>query len=270
MMDYHIASVSWGKDSLYMLLRLLKEGLPLKEVAFYDTGIEFQAIYDTRDRVLPLLAARGIQYRELYPSRPFLYDMLEKPVNGKNGFHIGYSWCGGRARWGTAGKQQALDANAKKYRDQGYTVFQYIGIAADEPKRLERLPPQKIAPLALWGVSEAECLQGCYNSGFEWLENGYRLYDLLDRVSCWCCANKNLKELRNIYIYYPEYWERLKEIQRRTDRPMKGSGKSVFDLEKRFAAEIAYGKTRRCGVRTVKNRNSMDKKAKGARAHEKI
>jgi len=243
MNDYYVASVSWGKDSLYMLLRLMEEAAPLHEVAFYDTGMEFKAIYDTRDAVLPMLAARGITYTELKPPRPFVYDMLDKPVNGKNGFHFGYSWCGRSARWGTTEKQRALDQNAKKYADRN--VFQYVGIAADEPRRIERLPPNKIAPLAAWGLSEAECLQGCYERGFEWLESGFRLYDLLDRVSGWCCANKNLKELRNIYTFLPEYWERLKEIQGRTPRPMKGEGKSVFELEERFAAEIARAEENR-------------------------
>lgn len=233
----YVASVSFGKDSLYMLLRLLEENAPLDEVVFYDTGMEFQAIYDTRDAVLPLLADSGITYTELRPRRPFLFDMFDKPVcSKKNGNHCGYSWCGRTARWGTAGKQKALDDNTRKYCDS--KVFQYVGIAADEPQRLLRLPPNKIAPLALWGTTEAECLQGCYNRGFEWKENGHRLYDLLDRVSCWCCANKNLNELRNIYLYLPEYWEKLKQLQLKTDRPMKGPGKSVFDLEKRFEAEI--------------------------------
>lgn len=243
MKQYHVASISWGKDSLYMLLRLIEEGAPLDEVAFYDTGMEFQAIYRMRDMALPLLAARGIAYTELHPPRPFLYDMLEKPVNSKqNGPHNGYSWCGGPARWGTAGKTAALDANARKY--EGHSVIQYVGIAADEPKRLERLEDHKRAPLAEWGVSEAECLQGCYDRGFDWSEGEFRLYDLLDRVSCWCCANKNLKELKNIYTYLPEYWDRLKVLQSRTNRPMKGEGKSVFDLEKRFAAEREAEKER--------------------------
>ncbi len=69
----HIASVSFGKDSLYMLLRLIETGAPLDEVVFYDTGMEFQAIYDTRDAVLPLLAKHGISYKELYPEYNFLY-----------------------------------------------------------------------------------------------------------------------------------------------------------------------------------------------------
>ena len=234
--DRHIASVSFGKDSLAMVLLILERGLPLDEVVFYDTGMEFKAIYDTRDKALPILEEHGVKYTELHPPRPFLFDMLEKPVNSKkNGLHYGYSWCGGCARWGTACKTAALDAAARK---AGRNVVQYVGIAADEPKRLERLPENKVAPLADWGITEADALRLCYEKGFFWEENGFRLYDILDRVSCWCCANKNLKELRNIYTHLPEYWDRLKEIQARTDRPMKGKGKSVFDLEERFRKEV--------------------------------
>ena len=93
-------------------------------------------------------------------------------------------------------------------------------------------------PLAEWGMAESDCLRYCYSKGFKWIEGDVRLYDVLDRVSCWCCANKNLKELKNIYLYLPKYWERLKELQARTSRPMKGEGKSIFDLEKRFSEEV--------------------------------
>lgn len=231
-MKKYIASVSWGKDSLCMLLGLMERGLPLDEVVYYDTGMEFKAIYDTRDQVLPLLTGSGIKCTELKPDIPFLYKMFTKPVNGRNGLHYGYSWCGGRCRWGTTDKLRSLDCYAQRQN-----AIVYVGIAADEQKRLERLAENKIAPLAEWSVTEAEALSYCYDHGYEWLESGYRLYDLLDRVSCWCCANKNLKELRNYYLYLPEYWERLKYLQSRTERPMKGAGKSVYELEKRFQAE---------------------------------
>lgn len=231
----HIANVSFGKDSLCMLLKLIEKNAPLDEVVFYDTGMEFRAIYETRDRVLPVLERHGIQYTELHPSHPFTYDMLEKPVNSeKNGPHHGYSWCGGCARWGTAMKTNALDNYAKRHHGD---VIEYIGIAADETTRLERLPIHKIAPLNQWAINETDALNYCYGRGFFWEENGIRLYDILDRVSCWCCANKNLKELRNIYHHLPEYWRRLRDLQNRTCRPMKGPGKSVFDLERRFALE---------------------------------
>ena len=41
-MAYYTASVSWGKDSLAMLLRLINENKQLDEVVFFDTGWNFK------------------------------------------------------------------------------------------------------------------------------------------------------------------------------------------------------------------------------------
>lgn len=41
----YIASCSFGKDSLAMILLLLELNYPLDYVVFYDTGMEFEAIY---------------------------------------------------------------------------------------------------------------------------------------------------------------------------------------------------------------------------------
>ena len=236
----HIASVSFGKDSLAMLLLLMEKGWPLDEVVFYDTGMEFRALYDIRDRVLPLLAQKGITYTELKPDYGFEWKMFEKPVNGRNGFHLGYSWCGGRCRWGTTDKIVTVERYSRG-------SCEYVGIAADEKPRLEKeRKGLKVFPLAETGMTEADCLRFCYDRGFFWEERTeagpVRLYDILDRVSCWCCANKNLKELRNVYRYLPDYWRRLEGLQERTERPMKGAGKSVFDLKERFEKEIEHEK----------------------------
>ena len=75
-MKKYIASVSFGKDSVAMLLMLIEKGCPLDEVVYYDTGVEFNAIYHVRDQILPILEAHGIKYVELKPERPFMYDML--------------------------------------------------------------------------------------------------------------------------------------------------------------------------------------------------
>ena len=53
---YYIASCSFGKDSLAMVLRLIEENRPLDEVGFYDTGMAFRAIYNVRDRLVSGLA----------------------------------------------------------------------------------------------------------------------------------------------------------------------------------------------------------------------
>lgn len=89
-------------------------------------------------------------------------------------------------------------------------------------------------------MTEADCLKYCFDRGWGWKEQTpsgeIELYDILDRVSCWCCANKNLKELKNIYLHLPQYWNKLKTLQSKTERPMKQSG-DVFTLEERFRNE---------------------------------
>ena len=116
--QWFIASVSWGKDSLAMLHLLLdeKDEPALNEVVFFDTGMEFDAIYNERDRILPLLAAMGIEYTELKPKEPFLHKMFVHPVKSRETGKIhkyGYGWCGGACRWGTTEKTAALDRYAE-------------------------------------------------------------------------------------------------------------------------------------------------------------
>lgn len=227
----HVVNVSGGKDSTALNLMLIEKNYPLDEAVFFDNGMEFRAVYDTIARLKEINAAHGVKFTVLRPDYDFEWKMFDKPVNGKNGFHYGYSWCGGRCRWGTTDKLSVLRKYCKG-------AIQYVGIAADEPKRFKKAKHEnKVLPLVEWGMTEADCLAYCYERGFQWLENGVPLYSILDRVSCWCCANKNLKELKNMHDHLPEYWERLKGLQARTDRPMKGPGKSVFDLENRFGRE---------------------------------
>ena len=112
-MKWHIASVSWGKDSLAMLLTLIAKGYPLNEVVS-TTPDGVRGDYHTRDQMLPRLEQLGIKYTRLEPENPFLFDMLERPVCSKQkGTHQGYGWCGGLCRWGTTGKLKAIDRYAE-------------------------------------------------------------------------------------------------------------------------------------------------------------
>lgn len=222
-----------------MVLRLLEEHWPLDEVVFYNTGMEFQAVYSVRDAVVPQIREAGVTFTELTPERPFLYDMLARPIEKRNGdFTYGYGWCGGSCRWGTATKRQILNRHQKD-------ANVYLGIAIDEPERLARLKECQSSPLAQWNMTEADCLQYCYDHGIRWMEGDVNLYDVLDRVSCWCCSNKNKRELENMYRYLPDYWKKLKALQVRiSERPMKryqnrirGEYGNVIEMEKDFSEE---------------------------------
>lgn len=228
-----------------MLLQLIERQYPLDIVVFYNTGMEFDSIYRIRDRVLPLLKERGVEFVELTPEEPFLFSMFERKVKyrNKSGYHYGFGWCGGACRWGTSFKLKAIRDYKASLND---IVTDYVGIAADETNRFDKAQATgKVLPLVEWGMTEAYCLDYCYQNGYEWDENGVKLYSILDRVSCWCCANKNRKELFNIYRYLPRYWLKLKEMQSRIDMPMKkfqnkkyGAYGNIFDMERVFDEEI--------------------------------
>ena len=205
-----------------MVLKLIEEKKPLDRVVFFDTQMEFDCIYDVCRKIEEICHSHGIEFIWLKSKENVWLSMLARPVKD----HYGYEWCGGRCRWMTTYKTSMIS----KYVHKGDT--EYVGIAYDEPKRLK----EKTYPLVEWKMTEADCLTYCHNHGIYWMEDNVELYSILDRVSCWCCTNKNLKELSAMYHHLPRYWGYLKGLQSRIDRPFKHD-KTVFDLEKRFIQE---------------------------------
>ena len=80
----YVASCSFGKDSLAMVLRVLEEQLPLNEVVFYDTGMEFDSIYYNRDKMKNMLRQHNVVFTELSSKNHFLFDMFVRPIKYKN------------------------------------------------------------------------------------------------------------------------------------------------------------------------------------------
>ena len=221
-----IAFVSGGKDSVAMLHLMVEHGERPDTVVNYDPGVEFEATMNVLGRVKSFAVSLGIEYVQLRPEHPFLYDMIEKPVRGRTDGTTGYSWCGGPCRWGTSGKREAFDRYLKSLTEP---YEECVGIAADERNRIK----DKRYPLVEYDISESEAIRYCRSLGYSWEENGVDLYEILDRVSCWCCANKNLKEQRSIYNYLPDYWEKLKALEMITFKTMR-KGTTLVALEERF------------------------------------
>ena len=239
----YIAANSNGKDSLFMILELIRRNYPLDLVLFFDTGKEYLAIYETWERLKRILDKHGIAYDTISAKESFDYYFSEKTIQCKDGTaKQGYSWCGGVCRWMTAFKTDCMNRYYKEHFSEDTIVFEYVGIAMDELKRVK--PPAskgrffKRYPLIEWGYSENDCFAGCYKAGFDWKEpdTDVALYQILDHVNCWCCGNKNLQELRNMYLFLPKYWEKLKQMQDKTFLPLKEYG-DVYSLEKRFLKE---------------------------------
>ena len=77
-----------NKDSLVIPHEYIKRGLRLDEVMMYDTGMEFQAIYDEWAALVKVLDKNGIKHTALKPAYDFCWQMFERPVNQIGRAHV--------------------------------------------------------------------------------------------------------------------------------------------------------------------------------------
>lgn len=224
----YIASLSGGKDSTAMLLRLLEEKWPVDLILYCDTGLEFPQMYDHLNQ---LEAYTGREITRLKAPHDFEYYFYDYSPDRKNLLleqYRGMSWPGPYNRWCTAMlKTRIINAYLKKLK-KDFEVIEYVGIAADETDRIKN----KNYPLVEWGMTEKDCLSYCYERGFYW--GG--LYELFKRVSCWCCPLQGLKELRNLYEHFPDLWRQLQLWDESTWRQFRADY-SVQELAWRFEFE---------------------------------
>lgn len=231
----YIVNLSGGKDSTAMLLMLLERRAPVDYIIFADTGKDFPQMHDHLSKLadyIKLHYPAAPEITTLKADKTFDFLMFEhEKTRGKRIGSRGYGWATMLARWCTAKlKTAVIDKFCKSLGDD---YMHYIGIAADEPKRL-RPDPRKTYPLADWGIIEAAALEYCYDRGFDW--GG--LYNHFNRVSCWCCPLKNLRELKTLWKYYPDLWAELRKMDERAYNRFRVDY-SVAELEARFIKEDA-------------------------------
>ena len=231
-----------------MLLLMIERDMPIDMVLTADTGMEFPEMYDHLAKLDEhLYHERGIHLTTLRHPKGFEYLMFEeekqKPSSIENRKKLGVpiygnGWPGVKVRWCTGQLKTHLITKEVNRIKGEYQALHYVGIAADEPKRIKN----EQYPLVDWGITEAEALQICYDRGYDW--GG--LYEIYHRCSCWCCPLQRIDELRKLRHHHPELWKRLRDMDQRAiaqfgHNPL-GQFKqnwTVERLEQRFAAEDA-------------------------------
>lgn len=210
-----------------MLLRMLEEGMPVNEILYCDTTMEFPQMYEHLVHLEAYIGRSITRLKAPYSFEEYLYEYVPKTrrsaTPGK-----GLSWPSHTCRWCTGRlKTHVIDRYLRELRKQ-YTLVQYIGIAADEAHRCKGL----CYPLVEWGMTEADCLAYCRERGFDW--GG--LYDIFCRVSCWCCPLQPLSELRKLRTHCPDLWQKLLYMDANTWQQFRPDY-SAAQLELRFQYE---------------------------------
>lgn len=145
------------------------------------------------------------------------YDgcMVQHQTQGKSSISTGFS---------SSSLAQGADTN----------IVQYLGIAADEPERIERHKgkPGIVLPLVDIGWNEAYCRQWCEENDLL-----SPIYTNTARGGCWFCHNQGIDQLRLLRKEYPELWELLLKWDWDSPVTFHPDGRTVHDFDLRFYAE---------------------------------
>lgn len=113
-------------------------------------------------------------------------------------------------------------------------IVQYLGIAADEPERIERHKDKQgiVLPLVDIGWDEAYCRKWCEENDLL-----SPIYTNATRGGCWFCHNQGIDQLRLLRKEYPELWELLLKWDWDSPVTFHPDGRTVHDFDLRFYAE---------------------------------
>lgn len=241
----YVLSISYGKDSLACLGAIEKLGLPLDRIihaeiwATDDIPADLPPMIEFKKKADKIIKQRfGIEVEHFYAKQKdgskqtyenFFYSFHNSKNYGRiiNGFPgQRFPWCNSRL------KLKAIK-NANSQSAETNTVS-YIGIAVDEPERLERLDGvDKVSPLALIGWTEEDAKNWCEENNL--LSPIYT--EETTRGGCWFCHNQSINQLRLLRKNYPELWALLLKWDVDSPISFKADGHTVHDFDKRFAAE---------------------------------
>ena len=208
------ASVSGGKDSLYMLNLILNnlDRYKLDGVVHFELEIDYPFIHNVIDFMEERCKKYGIKFVRIRPRKTWEEHFYTKLGGGSiKAFPTRIArWCNGHYK---------LDAKRqlKQFlKEQGCYLVSYIGYCADEEKRFMKRKSDKVTevyPLAEMGVTEDYI--------WEWAKtqsifNHY--YETQKRCGCMYCPMSSYLNFAYLYKYYPENFEYMLGKMRETEK----------------------------------------------------
>lgn len=208
----YIASCSFGKDSIATILLAREHNEPLDEIVYcevmFDENISGE-LPEHRDFIynvaIPKFEEWGYKVTVLRAEKNYsnLFNsiMTRSKVADRNGKKYGFPLSLGC--WVNSRCKIPPIENYWKKQSEHYT--QYVGIAVDEPKRLQRLSgTNRMSLLEKYGYTEEMAKQKCVEYGLL-----SPIYEFTNRNGCWFCMHQKKKELRHLYDNHKDLWEKL-------------------------------------------------------------
>lgn len=158
------------------------------------------------NRMIPYLESNGVPVQVVSGSKTYMdcfYHEIKKPR--KNHAHKGKR-CGFPMGDKCVINSACKTGPMKKWLNSNFPEnIQYIGIAADEPKRLERMKAAgNISLLAKYGYTAAMAAVLCKERGLY-----SPVYEYSARNGCWFCPNCRMRQFAELKRRHPDLWGKL-------------------------------------------------------------
>lgn len=233
----HIARISHGKDSLKMLDVIVSRGLPLDRITTTDVWAtdtirgEYPEMVKFKERADEYIWRKyRIEVEHLCAMKngeKVTYEkMFYRVPKRQNGEERIRGWPIRKAAWCQNLKTGVRDKIRSK------KTIEYIGIAADEPKRFGQLTDKKRAPLVEYDICEGLCGLYCQYEGI--LSPSYANSC---RDGCWMCHNQGVNQLRKLRKNHPKLWSLMLRWDNDSPWSFKPDGHTVHDYDLRFQLE---------------------------------
>lgn len=233
----HILSLSYGKDSLACLGAIEQLGLPLDRIVHAEVWAtdtipaDLPPMVEFKKKADAIIKQRwGIEVEHISAPTNFEKQFYtERKTTRRNDKAVlpRYGWPLTKGAWCN---DRLKVAALKAAKPKG--AISYIGIAADEPNRINRLTDTNRSPLVEAGWTEEMCREWC-------IENDLLspIYTTATRGGCWFCHNQGIEQLRLLRKNYPEYWSLMLKWDLDSPVSFKPDGHTVHDFDRRFQLE---------------------------------
>lgn len=205
----YVVACSGGKDSVATILISLEKNEPLDEVTWVEVMFDKETsgeVPEHRDFVYnslkPFCENNGIRFTVLHSSKTYDDVFHHIFTKGKNtGAKHGFTW----PRRCAVNRDCKLKAiNEYKRLEKNRLVF-YVGIAADEKKRLKRLnKTTNISLLEKYNLTEIDAFNLCRKNNLL-----SPVYNLTKRNGCWFCPNAKHNELLYLLNNHVDLFDKL-------------------------------------------------------------
>lgn len=243
MLYFH--SWSGGKDSTASIILDHIHNLPpskiiMSEVMFDKkrgiSGESPEHMEWVHNKAIPTFQLWGYEVEILHADKDYLdlfyHVVTNSKVAERNGKYRGWL-IGGLC---VANDRLKIAPIRQYYKNISEPYIQYVGIAIDEPKRLERLKgTNKTSLLETYGYTERMAYDLCRQNDLL-----SPIYEFSTRGGCWFCPSATYAEFAHAKQHHPELWNELEKLSAEKNIVSQGFkyGKTFAEVDNRVDAII--------------------------------